>query len=240
MTLLLEAVGHDHRDGDQLLHALNDISLTVDRGQLIALVGPSGAGKSTLLSIAAGILVPTRGTVTWIERDGAPIDISALQGREQRWWRRERLGMLVQETRLISGVDAVANVESRLLGSGIRPSAARRRAELLLGDVGLGKRMRVHVQRLSGGERRRVALAQALAADPVLLLADEPTVSLDGDAGRLVLDVLRAQARDHGRAVLMVTHDPAAAAAADHTLTLRDGRLQAEAPPRAAQGSLRS
>jgi putative ABC transport system ATP-binding protein len=238
--LELAGVGHDLRDGDRILHALHGIDLTVGRGELVALVGPSGAGKSTLLAIAAGILAPTRGTVTWRERDGALLDVAGLRGREQLWWRRERLGMLVQETRLLNGVDAIANIESRLLGSGMRRSAARRRGELLLGEVGLGRRMHLHVQKLSGGERRRVALAQVLAADPVLLLADEPTVSLDHDAGGLVLELLRAQAHDGGRAVLMVTHDAAAAAAGDRVLTLRDGRLAAGADTDAARERVRS
>lgn len=231
MTLRLTGVGHDLVDGQRTVHVLHDVSLTVARGELVALLGPSGAGKSTLLTIAAGGVAPTRGTVSWTEPDGATLDVAALRGRAQERWRRDRLGFLFQEARLMRGIDAIANVESRLLYCDLPPSRARLRAQRLLVELGLEARMHQPPHRLSGGERRRVALARVLANDPDLLLADEPTVSLDAAAGRLVLDQLTHQANGRGRAVLMVTHDPAAAAAADRCITLRDGLLEAAQEP---------
>ncbi|WP_318595232.1 ABC transporter ATP-binding protein [Conexibacter stalactiti] len=206
------------------MHALNDVTLTVRRGELVALLGPSGAGKSTILWLASGIEAPTRGTVSWDGRD-----LAALSRRERELFRRETLGMLFQDPPLQRGVDAVGNVESRLVGNGARPSHARRAAKQVLVELGLGARLHHPPQKLSGGERRRVALSRALVNSPDLLLADEPTANLDTEHGALVLDRLRQEAHEHRRAVLMVTHDPAAAAIADRCLTLTDGRLQTTA-----------
>ncbi|HST42944.1 MAG TPA: ATP-binding cassette domain-containing protein [Conexibacter sp.] len=229
MTLQLQEVGHDLRDGDAIAHALDGVTLTVARGELVALLGPSGAGKSTVLWLSSGMEPPTRGRVCW---DGA--DLAALPRGERERFRRETLGMLFQDPPLLRGVDAVGNVESRLIGGGTRPSDAHLAAQRILVELGLGHRLHHPPQKLSGGERRRVALARALVNAPALLLADEPTANLDHDSGELVLARLVHEAREQHRAVLMVTHDPAAAAVADRCLTLSDGRL---AQPAAAAPS---
>lgn len=226
MTLALRGVGHELRDGGEVVHALTGIELTVARGELVALLGPSGAGKSTLLWLATGDERPTAGTISWDGRDLAQL---GRRGREA--FRRETVGFLAQQPFMLKGVDAVGNVEWRLLGSSLRASQSHRVAQRLLVDLGLGDRLYHPPHKLSGGERRRVGLARALANDPELVLADEPAAGLDSGSGALVLARLREEAHVRRRAVLIVTHDAHAAEAADRCVTLQDGRLSSIGTP---------
>jgi len=225
MTLVLRDVSHELRDGGEVVHALAGIDLTVARGELVALLGPSGAGKSPLLWLAFGEQPPTHGTVSWDGRD-----LATCSRRELETFRRETIGFLAQQPFMLKGVDVIGNVEWRLLGTRRSRSDGRRIARALLTDLGLAERLHHPPHKLSGGERRRVALARALANDPTLVLADEPTAGLDRASGALVVARLREEAHLRGRAVLIVTHDPHAAQSADRRIELEDGRVTAADP----------
>jgi len=196
--------------------ALRGVSLSVDAGEIVAVVGPSGSGKSTLLACLAGLDEPAGGTVVV-----AGETMSRRPEPERARLRARRIGMLFQSGNLLEAFTVEANVAlaQRLTG---RPDPARRAA--LLADLGLANRARAYPAELSGGEMARAGLAVALANDPVLILADEPTGEVDGLAEAAALDLLRARA-DGGAGVVIVTHSPAVAAAADRTVALLDGRV---------------
>ena len=202
------------------VNAVEDVSLTIAAGELVALYGPSGSGKTTLLMMAAAVLRPDSGAVFL---DG--VEISALPPREAARYRMQDLGFVRQALDLIPGASALDNAALKLLG---RPSSvrdARRGVEPLMVRLGLGERLSHRAEQLSMGERQRVMIARALSTGPKLVLADEPTGSLDTERGREVLALLSELCRQRGIAVLLVTHDPEAAAFADRVHTLRDGRL---------------
>ncbi|GAA2535284.1 ABC transporter ATP-binding protein [Winogradskya consettensis] len=200
---------------------LSGVSAAFPAGTFTALMGPSGSGKTTMLMCAAGLTRPTTGTV---EVAGQRID--NLSDKQLTRLRRDRVGFVFQHFNLIDSLTAVENVylPARLAG---RP-ALRGRAVELLNLVGLGERLKHRPAQLSGGQRQRVAIARALLTEPVVLFADEPTGALDQEAGREVLDLLRRLATEQGTTIVMVTHDAAAAAAADRVLLLFDGVLSAE------------
>ncbi len=200
--------------------AVDGVSLSVARGELVALYGPSGSGKSTLLMLAAAVMRPDSGAVFVDGRE-----ISALPSREAANYRMHELGYVRQSLDLIPGASALDNAALKLLGRPARVREARRRVEPLLVRLGLGERLEHRAEQLSMGERQRVMIARALSTEPRLVLADEPTGSLDTERGREVLALLGELCRERGIAVLLVTHDPEAAAYADRVHTLRDGRL---------------
>jgi putative ABC transport system ATP-binding protein len=215
--------------------AVDGVSLSVSSGELVALYGPSGSGKSTLLMIAAAVVRPDSGSVFVGGRE-----VSALSAREAARYRMETLGFIRQSLDLIPGSSALDNAALKLLGKPTGVREARRRVEPLLRELGLGERLHNRAEELSMGERQRVMIARALSSDPELVLADEPTGSLDSERGGEVLGLLSGLCRERGIAVLLVTHDPQAAAYADRVHSLRDGRLtEGQGGPSLASARLR-
>jgi putative ABC transport system ATP-binding protein len=236
MLELRELVKHYPTIGGEPVRAVDGVSLKVDAGELVALYGPSGSGKTTLLSIVAALLEPTSGAVLIGGRD-----ISSLTEREASHFRLSELGFIRQSFDLLPGVNALDNSVLKLLTS-MRWREAQREVTPLLERLGLGERLRHRAETLSMGERQRVMIARALSTKPRLLLADEPTGSLDTQRGREVLELLRELCRERGVAVVLVSHDPLAADYADRVYGLRDGKLSAHEvdpayAPLAAAGS---
>ncbi|HAM02938.1 MAG TPA: ABC transporter ATP-binding protein [Acidimicrobiaceae bacterium] len=219
MTLEFQRVWKRYRQGGEDLVALADVSLDVCPGEFVAVVGPSGSGKSTLLHIAGGLDDPDSGVVTV---DGVPL--AALGAGARARLRRRDVGFVFQFFQLIPSLSVIENIELPLLFDGHR--STRDAALTLLGAVGLAGKGARFPGELSGGEMQRVAIARALVAGPPLILADEPTGNLDSVTGAEVLDVLTTQVRQHGAALVLVTHDPVAAGLADRVVAMRDGRIQ--------------
>jgi putative ABC transport system ATP-binding protein len=201
--------------------AVADVSLTVEPGEFVALTGPSGSGKTSLLSLIGALDLPTSGTV---DVDGTRVSEEGDRAR----YHREVVGFVFQHHHLLAHLSPVANVELPLIGAGVPRSERRERARELLDEVGLSHRADAMIPHLSGGERQRVALARALANDPRLLLADEPTGSLDTSATQRVLALVESSRERRGMTMLIVTYDSAVAARADRVLHMRDGRLVPE------------
>ncbi|HEV7936901.1 MAG TPA: ABC transporter ATP-binding protein [Solirubrobacteraceae bacterium] len=219
MLQLDEVVKH-YRVGDgEIIRAVDGVSLSVAAGELVALYGPSGSGKTTLLMLIAGLLTPDSGSVRVNGRE-----VSRLSARERAHYRRSELGFIRQSLDLIPGVRADDNAALKLLASTGRRDAQRRVAPLLE-RLGLNGRAVQRAEQLSMGERQRVMIARALSTSPSLVLADEPTGSLDTDRGREVLTLLAEICHERNVGVLLVTHDPRAAAFADQVHALRDGRI---------------
>jgi len=202
------------------IRAVDGVSLTVAAGELVALYGPSGSGKSTLLMVAAGIARPDSGVVLFDGRD-----LARLSREQAARHRRRELGFVFQSFRLTPGLTAIDNAALKLLTGGVSRREAHRRVAPLLDRLGLGARAEQRVGALSRGERQRVAIARALANGPRLLLADEPTGSLDSQTGGEVIALLREVCRERDVAVMLVTHDPTVVELADHAYALRDGTL---------------
>ncbi|MFI5009148.1 MAG: ABC transporter ATP-binding protein [Solirubrobacterales bacterium] len=220
MLELREVVKHYRIGEAEPVRAVDGVSLSVKQGELIALYGPSGSGKTTLLLLMAALLRPDGGS---LQLDGR--EISTLSDQEAARYRLRELGFVRQTLNLIPGVSAIDNAALKLLGMEVGPRAAPRRRETQLERVGLEQRLHHRSEQLSMGERQRVMIARALSTDPKLVLADEPTGSLDSRRGREVLQLLTGVCRERKLAVVLVTHDPQAAAYADRVHTLRDGRL---------------
>jgi len=202
--------------------ALGGVSLRIDKGELVAIVGPSGSGKSTMLNVLGTLDRPTSGTVRIDRYDVARLSDSGLSAL-----RATRIGFVFQQFHLASGVRAVDNVADGLLYSGLRASQRRKRAAAALEKVGLGHRMDHEPHELSGGERQRVAVARAVAGEPPLLLADEPTGALDTASGAGVMQLFRDLHAD-GTTVVIITHDRDIAASLPRQVQMRDGRIVAE------------
>jgi putative ABC transport system ATP-binding protein len=218
--LRFERVVKHYSDVGEVVRAIDDVSLTVEPGELVALYGPSGSGKTTLLLLAAALMSADSGTVSFQGRN-----LSALSGRETADYQRREIGFIYQSFHLMSGVPAVENAAVKLLADGVPLKKARSAAADWLERVGLEHRLDHTPERLSGGERQRVAIARALVNEPRLVLADEPTGSLDTRRGGAILRLLAGIAREQRAGVVLVTHDPQAAAVADRVHGLRDGRL---------------
>ena len=204
-----------------MLTILDDIDLDVRRGEFVAVLGPSGSGKSTLLALMAGLDRPSSGAVRF---EGERID----RWSEDRLalLRRHKIGFVFQSFQLLGNLTARENVMLPMELLGMRD--LRRRADDLLGAVGLSERGHHYPTQLSGGEQQRVALARAFAPRPALLLADEPTGNLDGATGRVVLDMLVQMRAEEGATLVLVTHDPAVAGLADRRIHLLDGHIERE------------
>ncbi|MBS1868900.1 MAG: ABC transporter ATP-binding protein [Actinobacteria bacterium] len=220
MTLRLDDVVKHYRGPSETVRAVDGVTLAVGRGEMVALYGPSGSGKTTLLLIAAGLIAPDAGVVTVEGRD-----VGSLSRKESARYRREVIGVVLQHSHMMAGVPAIENAALKLLASPVPLLQAKRRARPWLRRLGLDRQGDQLPHQLSGGERQRVAVARALANDPVLLLADEPTGSLDSQRGRSVLELLHRIAHERGMAILLATHDPHAAEIADRAVVLRDGKL---------------
>ena len=215
-----------YRQGDIEVNALNRITLDIAEGEFLALMGPSGSGKSTLLHIIAGIDRTTDGQC--IVRG---VDVGALGETELADWRNNHVGFVFQTFNLIPVLTALENVELPLLLTALTAGERRRHAEAALDLVGLADRMRHLPRQLSGGQEQRVAIARALVTDPTLLVADEPTGNLDARSATDVLDLLGTLNRAAGKTIIMVTHDPKAAAHARLIVHLEKGELIAAPVP---------
>jgi putative ABC transport system ATP-binding protein len=225
--LRLEDVVKHYRAGErEIVRAVDGVSLSVDSGELVALYGPSGSGKTTLLMLIAGLLAPDSGTVMVNGRE-----VSRLTTRERAHLRRSEIGFIRQSLDLIPGVRADDNAALKLLATNGRREA-QRQVGPLLERLGLDGRALQRAEQLSMGERQRVMIARALSTEPGLVLADEPTGSLDTDRGQEVLTLLSEVCHEREVGMLLVTHDPRAAAFADHVHALRDGRLVEYKPDR--------
>jgi putative ABC transport system ATP-binding protein len=208
-------------EGAQKVEVLKGISTGVAAGEVVVLEGPSGSGKTTLLSIMGCILTPTSGEVRVAGR-AVGGDSHAL-----RDVRRRSIGFVFQQYNLFPALSALENVEYSLNVKGVPSPRAREMAREALERVGLGPRLHFLPRDLSGGQKQRVAIARALAGSPPVILADEPTANLDSAAGTQVLDLFRALAKEDGRGLVVVTHDPQVRAVADRVIAIRDGRLAA-------------
>jgi len=217
--VVTEHVRREHPGG---IVAVDDVSLELEPGEFVALTGPSGSGKTSLLSIIGALDRPTAGRVVV---DGGEITAS---DTDRSRYHREVVGFVFQHHFLLAHLQARENVELPLVAAGLGRRERRARATELLHEVGLAHRMEVTAAHLSGGERQRVAVARALANEPTLLLADEPTGSLDTETARRVLDLIETLRSRRGMTMLFVTYDPLVAERADRVLHLRDGRLVAE------------
>jgi putative ABC transport system ATP-binding protein len=219
----IDGVEKVFRRGSEEVHVLADLNLQVPAGDFLALMGPSGSGKTTLLNLIGGLDRPTRGTVTI---GGERID--QLPDRRLAAWRARHIGFVFQLYNLMPMLSAERNVELPLLLTHLSKADRRRHIDAALSVVGLSHRARYSPRTLSGGEQQRVGIARAIVTDPTLLLCDEPTGDLDRKAGDEILDLLHALNREHGKTIIMVTHDPHASARASRTVYLNKGQLTNE------------
>jgi putative ABC transport system ATP-binding protein len=226
----VEGLWRSYRLGENEVHALRDVTLSIEEGEYVAVVGPSGSGKSTLLNVLGCLDRPTRGAY----RLGGK-DVSSLPDDELSRVRGERLGFVFQNYNLIPQLDVLENVEVPLFYAGRPEREARERAVALATQLGLGDRLRHRPTELSGGQQQRVAIARALANDPLVLLGDEPTGNLDSKTGQEILALLD-RLHDEGKTLVIVTHDPNVAARAERVVAMRDGRVERDEkrPRRAA------
>jgi len=213
------------RRGSEEIHVLAGLNLQVPKGEFLALMGPSGSGKSTLLNLIGGLDRPTRGVVMV---GGERID--ELSDRQLAGWRARHVGLIFQFYNLLPVLTAERNVELPLLLTHLSKAERRTHVETALKVVGLLGRSRHYPRQLSGGEQQRVGIARAIVTDPTLLLCDEPTGDLDRKSGDEILSLLQALNRDHGKTIIMVTHDPHASARATRTVYLDKGQLFTEKP----------
>ena len=224
MSALIElrSIVKEFTRGGETLRVLENLDLDVERGAFEALMGPSGSGKSTLLNLMAGLDRPTSGTITV---DGKRVD--RMSEAELATWRANSVGFVFQAYNLLPVLTAVENVELPLLLSPVAASERRKRAETALKVVGLADRMGHYPRMLSGGQEQRVSIARAIVTDPILIVADEPTGDLDRKSADEILTLLETLNSEMGKTIVMVTHDPAAAARAKLTRHLDKGRLLA-------------
>lgn len=209
--------------GSERIQVLSKLDLEIVEGEFLALMGPSGSGKSTLLNILGGLDKPSAGSV---EIGGERID--RMSSRQLAKWRSRHIGLIFQFYNLLPVVTAAGNVELPLLLTSLSRSQRRKQVETALKLVGLEHRSSHTPRTMSGGEQQRVGIARAIVTDPTLILADEPTGDLDRKTGDGILDLMQALNREQGKTIIMVTHDPHAAARASRTLYLLDGQLSTE------------
>ncbi|HVH58010.1 MAG TPA: ABC transporter ATP-binding protein [Vicinamibacterales bacterium] len=211
-----------HRGGERI-DVLQGVNLEIPQGDFLALMGPSGSGKTTLLNLMGGLDTPTEGTIT-VGQDR----IDNMSGGKLSAWRARHIGFVFQLYNLLPVLTAARNVELPLLLTKLGKADRRKRVQVALSVVGLADRANHYPRQLSGGQEQRVGIARAIVTDPTLLLCDEPTGDLDRRSGDEILDLLQALNRDHGKTIVMVTHDPHAAARAKRTLHLDKGQLVTE------------
>ena len=215
----LEHISKIYHPGENEIRALSDVSLTIHKGEFVAIVGQSGAGKSTLMNLLGCLDTPT---------DGAYIlegsDVSTLSDQQLSAIRNRQIGFIFQGFNLIPSLTALENVELPLIYRGVGREERRRAARESLERVGLSNRMRHRPAEMSGGQQQRVAIARAIAAHPPILLADEPTGNLDSTSGADVMDILRSLNRD-GHTVILITHDSGIAATIDRVVHIQDGQI---------------
>lgn len=217
----LKHVSKTYGSGHIAVKAVDDVSLHVVKGEIVAIMGPSGSGKTTLLQIIGGLLRPTSGEIII-----GGNNIAALTEKDLPQVRLKTFGFIFQTANLLSALSAVQNVELVMNLKGRKGKDARKKAEGLLDQLGLGPRLHHKPAKLSGGEQQRVAIARALANEPQILLADEPTANLDSQSGHTVIELLRAIAKDKGKTVVIVSHDLRIRYLVDRVLWLEDGHLR--------------
>jgi len=219
----LRGVAKQYKRGNEVVPVLEKLDLELPRGDFVALMGPSGSGKTTLLNLLGGLDRPSTGTV---EVDGKAID--RLSDSELATWRGTHVGFVFQMYNLLPVLTAERNVELPLLLTRLSRAQRLEHVHTALKLVGLADRMKHKPRELSGGQEQRVGIARAIVTDPTLLLCDEPTGDLDRKSGDEILDLLQALNKQHGKTIVMVTHDPRAAERANRTLHLEKGRLERE------------
>lgn len=213
-------IAKSYHKGSSIVTPLEALDLDVPKGEFLALMGPSGSGKTTLLNLLSGIDSPSGGSLVI-----GGSEIAKLSRRELTKWRARNVGYIFQLYHLVPVLTAFENVELPLLLENLTKKERHARVEAALSHVGLSDRMHHTPAELSGGQEQRVAIARAIVADPPLLVADEPTGDLDRESAIRILDLLRGLTREHGKTIVMVTHDAKAAAVADRTLHLEKGQL---------------
>ena len=223
MLLKTDSLQKTYTRGEQVVEALRGVSIEIESGQFVSIMGPSGSGKSTLLHLMGGLDRPSSGKV--ILQDQA---IETLSDHDLSLFRRQKLGFIFQFFNLLPTLSALENVALPRLLNGETIKSIRPKAEELLKMMGLEKRMDHKPDQLSGGEMQRVAIARALIADPVMIFADEPTGNLDSKTGESVLKLMQSLVRDHGKTIVMVTHDRNAASYGTRLITLKDGLLDSD------------
>jgi putative ABC transport system ATP-binding protein len=219
MVIGLEGVFKIYKMGDTAVHALDDVTLTIDEGEFVAIVGPSGSGKSTLMNILGCLDTPTKGKY---EFEGK--DVSKLNDNELAAIRNLRIGFVFQNFNLLPKLTALENVELPLMYAGKNTAYRRNRAKEVLNAVGLGERLHHKPKELSGGQQQRVAIARALSADPPIILADEPTGNLDTRSGREIMEILKAL-NQNGKTIILITHDINIANQANRKVHIQDGKI---------------
>jgi putative ABC transport system ATP-binding protein len=213
-------VHKEYKRGNERIDVLQGVNVDIGRGEFLALMGPSGSGKTTLLNLVGGLDRPTRGS---IEVDG--VKIEELSESALSRWRARHIGFVFQLYNLLPVLTAERNVELPLLLTKLSRTDRRKRVATALRVVGLAERAKHYPRQLSGGQEQRVGIARAIVTDPTLLLCDEPTGDLDRKSGDEVLDLLQALNREHGKTIVMVTHDPHAAERASRLVHLEKGEL---------------
>jgi len=219
-----------YRRGGEEIHVLQGLNLDVDRGEFVAFMGPSGSGKTTLLNLLGGLDVPSSGSIT-VDGD----ELTKMSRNRLTEWRARHVGFVFQMYNLIPVLTAFRNVELPLLLTKLSRTDRRKHVDTALSIVGLADRAQHRPRQLSGGQEQRVAIARAIVADPTFLLCDEPTGDLDRAAADEILNLLTRLCREHGKTILMVTHDPRAAERADVVLHLDKGVLREAAAAEAAR-----
>lgn len=221
MTLTMKNISKSYQDGDQVVEVLKNVSLEVAQGEFVAIVGPSGAGKSTFLSIAGALLSPTAGEITI-----GGTELSKLSNKALTEIRLEKVGFIFQGANLIPYL----NVRDQLLLiaelAGHRGSQAKQKADTLLSELGLTARQHNYPESLSGGEKQRVAIARSLMNNPDVILADEPTASLDASRGHKVVQMIAQEVKRNNKAAIMVTHDERVLDLVDRVVRIEDGHLK--------------
>ena len=219
----LTGIRKDYQRGSETVQVLQALDLSIPRGDFLALMGPSGSGKTTLLNLLGGIDRPTTGSLTV---DGT--DIARYSESELARWRAHNVGFVFQLYHLLPVLSAERNVELPLLLTGLSASERKRRVQAAMQLANIADRARHKPSELSGGQEQRVGIARAIVGDPLLLLCDEPTGDLDRKSGDEILDLLQALNREQGKTIVMVTHDPHAAARARRILYMNKGKLSTE------------
>ena len=232
-VLCLEHVCRSFPQGDVVVRALNDVSLTLELGEFVAVAGPSGSGKTTLLNVAGGLDRPDSGRVLVGGQDVGALSAAALARM-----RLEHIGFIFQAFNLVPVLSAEENAEFILLLRGVPRAERRARVRALLEQVGLGGMERRRPAELSGGQQQRVAVVRAIAAEPMLVLADEPTANLDTTTASALLDVMQTLHRQHHTTFLFSTHDPRVMERARRLIHLRDGRVERDEPLRPPDAEL--
>src|ERR1700752_2010765 len=219
----VRGVNKTYRRGGENIQVLQGLNLDVDKGDFVAFMGPSGSGKTTLLNLLGGLDVPTSGHIS-VDGD----EITHMSSSKLTQWRARHVGFIFQMYNLIPVLTAFHNVELPLLLTKLSKAQRKQHVETALSIVGLAERMHHYPRQLSGGQEQRVTIARAIVTDPTLLLCDEPTRDLDRKSGDEILDLLQALNQQHGKTIVMVTHDPRAAERASRTLHLEKGVLLEE------------